>query len=324
MLTLSRSDIETLVDLDHASQAIETAYIAASAGRATIPPVGYLAFPEAEGDCHIKYGYIAGDPVFVVKVATGFYGNPAKGLATSNGLMLAMSATTGELQAVLFDEGLLTDLRTGLGGAIATRALCRADAHRVAIIGTGIQARMQIRCLRRLMADRPLRFTVWGRSASAADDVARDLADEDIVVEVARDLEHLCGNADIIITTTPARQPLIQNDWIGPGTHITAVGADAPGKQELDVALVARADLRVADLLDQSLAHGEFSTAFRASLVARRDFRELGAVLGGTAKGRGSVSDITVADLTGTAVQDIAIVRSVLEAHRRHEASGIR
>lgn len=321
MIILPRSDIEALVDLDSALAAVEAAYIAASDGRATMPPVGYLVFPENDGDCHIKYGHIAGDPTFVIKVAAGFYGNPAIGLPTSSGVMLAFSAETGVLEAILLDEGFLTDLRTGLGGAIATRALCRPDARRVAIVGTGIQARWQVRCLRQAMPETPLTFTIWGRSQDKAQGTASVLASEGIDVTVSSDLERLCRDAEIIITTTPSRQPLIQDAWIQPGTHITAIGADAPGKQELDTALVVRADHRICDSLEQSLDHGEFSAACRAGDISAKNCVELGAVLGSKAKGRVSPGDVTIADLTGVAVQDIAIASSVLEAYRRSRPS---
>ncbi|WEZ82391.1 ornithine cyclodeaminase family protein [Rhizobium sp. 32-5/1] len=317
MIILSRAEIEALVDLDAGLHAVEQAYIAASQGRATIPPVGYIAFPQADGDCHIKYGHIAGDPIFVVKIASGFYRNPSIGLSTSSGVMLALSATTGQLQAILLDEGFLTDLRTGLGGAIATRALCRKDARRVAIIGSGIQAGMQIRCLHRAMKDRSLTFALWARSKTKAAGIVETLAEEGIAVELARNLEALCRSADTIITTTPSREPLVCSDWIRPGTHITAIGADAPGKQELETALVARADHRIADRLEQSLAHGEFSTAFEAGAIMLESCRELGAVLDGAVKGRQNQDEITIADLTGIAVQDIAITRAILDAHRR-------
>jgi len=320
MIILSRSEIEALVDLDSAMGAIEAGYVAASDGRATMPPVGYLAFPERDGDCHIKYGHIAGDPSFVVKIASGFYGNPSIGLPTSNGVMLVFSASTGILEAILLDEGFLTDLRTGLGGAIATRALCRPDARRVAIVGTGIQARWQIRGLRQAMKQTHLTFSLWGRSETKARETANALASEGIDVEVAPDLEQLCHSADIIITTTPSREPLIRDAWIRPGTHITAIGADVPGKQELDTALVIRADRRIVDRLEQSLDHGEFFTAFKSGLIARKDCAELGAVLGGKAAGRIHSDDITIADLTGIAVQDIAIAGSILDAYRLSQA----
>jgi len=316
MIILSRSQIESLIDPGRALTAIQAAYIAASDGRAVMPQVGYLAFPEKDGDCHIKYGHIAGDPSFVVKIAAGFYGNPSIGLPTSNGVMLVLSAQTGVLEAILLDEGFLTDLRTGLGGAIATRALCRPDARRVAIIGTGIQARWQIRCLRVAMPETDFSFTIWGRSHDKAMETETQLAAEGIGASASPDLERLCGDADIIITTTPSRQPLIRDAWIKPGTHITAIGADAPGKQELDTALVARANRRVSDSLEQSLDHGEFSAAFRAGEICAASCVELGAGLAGTAQGRFDPGDITIADLTGIAVQDIAIATSVLAAHR--------
>ncbi|MBP1860150.1 ornithine cyclodeaminase family protein [Rhizobium herbae] len=321
MIILSRSEIEAVVDLGSALGTIEAAYIAASEGRATMPPVGYLAFPERDGDCHIKYGHIAGDPSFVVKIASGFYGNPSIGLPTSNGVMLVFSASTGVLEAILLDEGFLTDLRTGLGGAIATRALCRPDARRVAIVGTGIQARWQIRCLRQAMKQTPLAFSIWGRSENKARETASALASEGIDLEVAPDLERLCRGVDIIITTTPSREPLIHDAWIRPGTHITAIGADAPGKQELDTSLVIRADRRIGDRLEQSLDHGEFSTVFKSGLMARKDCAELGAVLCGKAAGRTRPDDITIADLTGIAVQDIAITNSILDAYRLSSVS---
>lgn len=317
MIILSRSEIEALVDLDSALAAVEAAYIAASDGRAVMPPVGYLAFPDKDGDCHIKYGHIAGDPTFVVKIAAGFYGNPAIGLPTSNGVMLVFSADTGVLEAILLDEGFLTDLRTGLGGAIATRALCRPDARRVAIVGTGNQAGWQVRCLQQTMPGTPFTFTIWGRSEDKARETANALKAEGIDVLVSSDLERLCRDAEIIITTTPSREPLIRSAWIQPGTHITAIGADAPGKQELDTALVARASRRICDSAAQSLDHGEFSTAFRAGDISVETCVELGAVLGGKAAGRIHPADITIADLTGIAVQDIAIANSVLDTDRR-------
>jgi len=320
MIILSRSEIEALIDLDSALSAVAAAYVAASDGRAVMPPVGYLAFADKDGDCHIKYGHIAGDPTFVVKIAAGFYGNPAIGLPTSNGVMLAFSAQTGVLEAILLDEGFLTDLRTGLGGAIATRALCRPDARRVAIVGAGIQARWQVRCLQQAMPETQLSFSVWARSEDKARETASVLQSDRVDVTVSTDLERLCRDAEIIITTTPSREPLIRDVWIQPGTHITAIGADALGKQELETALVVRADRRICDSLEQSLDHGEFSTAFRARAISAENCIELGAVLAGKGAGRVRPGEITIADLTGVAVQDIAIANSVLNADRRFRA----
>lgn len=313
MIQLSRAEIEQLVTVDEGTvAAVRDAYVAIVDGRGNVPPVGHIAFPAANGDCHIKYGHIAGDPIFAVKIAAGFYDNPARGLPSSTGIILAISAETGEVRAILNDEGYLTDLRTGIGGAVATLALARADAANVLIVGTGIQARYQSRALAAL-AGRPLSFRIWGRLGEKAQAIVAELKRDGLDASVAPDLEAACGEADIIITTTPSTEPLVRSDWVRPGTHITAMGADGPGKQELETALVARADVRVADMKTQSLGHGEFSHALSAGLIGSDDCIELGGVLAGTLQGRRSDENITIADLTGVATQDIAMARTVLE-----------
>jgi ornithine cyclodeaminase len=313
MIQLSRAEIEQLVTVDEGTvAAVRDAYVAIFDGRGNVPPVGHIAFPAANGDCHIKYGHIAGDPIFAVKIAAGFYDNPAKGLPSSTGIILAISAETGEVRAILNDEGYLTDLRTGIGGAVATLALARADAGNVLIVGTGIQARYQSRALAAL-AGRPLSFRIWGRSPEKTAAIVAELARDGLNAAPAADLEAACRAADIIVTTTPSTEPLVRSDWVRPGTHITAMGADGPGKQELETALVARADIRASDMKTQSLGHGEFSHACLAGLIGRDDCIELGAVLAGTTAGRRAAEDITIADLTGVATQDIAMARTVLE-----------
>jgi ornithine cyclodeaminase len=317
-LTLSRPEIEALLQIEDGFDPIKDAYIAVTDGRCDLPPVGYLSFPDAKGDCHIKYGHIAGDSVFVIKIATGFYDNPSKGLASSNGIMLALSAETGEVMAILQDEGYLTDLRTGIGAALATKAGCRGDAQRVGVVGTGIQARIQIRCLNALMPDAVLVFSVWGRSEKKMRQLAQDLAAHQISVTVQPDLETLCVNADILLTTTAAKTPLIRSSWISDGTHITASGADAPGKQELDSALTARADLLILDSDAQCIDHGEVAIPAEAGLLSPDRYRTLGKVLSGQQAGRSAPSQVTIADLTGLGSQDIAIARTALDAYARH------
>ena len=317
-LTLSRPEIEALLQIEDGFDPIKDAYIAVTDGRCDLPPVGYLGFPDAKGDCHIKYGHIAGDSVFVIKIATGFYDNPSKGLASSNGIMLALSAETGEVMAILQDEGYLTDLRTGIGAALATKAGCRGDAQRVGVVGTGIQARIQIRCLNALMPDAGLVFSVWGRSEKKMRQLAQDLAAHQISVTVQPDLKTLCVNADILLTTTAAKTPLIRSSWISDGTHITASGADAPGKQELESALTARADLLILDSDAQCIDHGEVAIPAEAGLLSPDRYRTLGKVLSGQQAGRSAPSQVTIADLTGLGSQDIAIARTALDAYARH------
>jgi len=184
-------------------------------------------------------------------------------------------------------------------------ALCRPNSQRFVIVGSGTQAYWLARSLRHLMPKAEI--AIWGRDTGRASALVARLQG----ATVAPDLEQACRSADVILTATPAAEPLIQADWIRPGCHITAIGADSPGKQELETALVARADIRVADNLAQSLDHGEFAHARSAGLIGPDDCMELGAVLAGTSVRR-APDDITIADLTGVATQDIAMARLVL------------
>lgn len=274
--------------------------------------VVHLAFPEANGDCHIKSGHIAGTASYVIKIASGFYDNPAKGLSSSNGMMLAFSANTGEPLAILRDEGWLTDMRTAIGGALATRALARKNATQVLIIGAGIQAQFQAICLAKLMPERALAFRIWARNPAAAQALSTELTESGHTIDAALDLDAAVSAADIIITTTPAINPLFANDLVRVGTHVTAIRADSPGKQELPTKLVTAASLRVCDMARQSLNHGEFQTASRTD--AAMQVVELGDVLSGAQAGRTSQDEITVVDLTGIAAQDIAITQTIIDA----------
>lgn len=312
MLILSPDQIRRAVGVDAVTAAaIKDSYVAAVDGRAHLPPVGYLAFPEADGDCHVKFGHIAGSAVFVVKIASGFYGNAARGLPTSNGMMVALSATDGHPVAVLQDNGWLTELRTAIGGAVATLALARPGFRRVTVMGAGMQARMQAEALAKL-APGPLAITIWARDAARAAALARTLAADGLDAKAVAGAEAACRGAEVIVTTTPARAAIVQKAWVQPGTHLTAMGADAPGKQELATDLVAGADLLVADLPAQCLDHGEVRAAFEAGLIGSDQVIALGDVLRGTHAGRRDNDAITIADLTGLATQDIAIAICVL------------
>ena len=310
MIDINKAEIIANFDFDSAVSAIKDSYIASSNQAVTLPPVGHIEFPQSNGDCHIKAGHIHGQSVFVIKIATGFYDNPKQGLPSSNGMMVAFSAQTGEPLAVLKDEGWLTDMRTGIGGALATLALARPDARRVLIIGAGLQCLFQAECLERLSPE-PLEYSVWARSFQKAEVTAQKLTYLNLNARREENLEEAVRNAEIIITTTPSTKPLFQADWVRLGTHITAIGADCPGKQELDTRLVLSADLAVCDLIGQSLDHGEFQHAKVSGKLS--NVIELGQILGQDHSGRPSRDAITIADLTGIAPQDIAITGTVLD-----------
>lgn len=314
MITLTHDQIEPLIDWTAATDAIRQAYIDASAGRVNLPPVGHITFPETGGDCHIKYGHVTGTTSFVIKVATGFPRNADAGLPNGNGLVLVLSSETGAAQAMLHDHMLLTDIRTALGGVVATQSLARPDARKLLVIGTSVQAQWQVRTHAREIPGLS-EITMWGRTPAkilAAADVLAPFAQ----VKPTQDLRSAVENADIIVTATGATRALIRSEWVRPGTHITAVGADAPGKQELDPALVAKSDLITVDSISQCSDHGEVSHAIKAGHLRVDQLVELGKVLEGSAAGRPSDQAITLTDLTGIAAQDIAIATAVLNAHQ--------
>lgn len=285
---------------------IEEGFVAYSAGRAVVPPVGELLLDG--GDVHIKYGYIRGEPFYVVKIASGFYGNPALGLPSSNGLMLLFEQETGQLRCALLDEGHLTDVRTAVAGAIVARRLAPSLVERIGIVGTGIQARQQLRHLAYLA---PCPVLVWGRGRRQLEAYAADLAGLGFKIEVTDDAADILRRCNLVVTTTPAREPLLFAADLRPGTHITAVGSDTAHKQELDPEILGRAALVVADSIKQCLVRGEIHQALKAGTIAQFDLVELGQLLDGQHPGRTAEAQITVADLTGVAVQDIKIAEAV-------------
>ena len=287
--------------------AIEEGFRRYSAQQAVVPPVGELLLEK--GEVHIKYGYLQGGEYYVIKVASGFYGNPQLGLPSSNGMMLLFSQQTGQPEAILLDEGHLTDIRTAVAGAIAAKHLAPDRVSRIGIVGAGIQARLQLRYLGDVTSCRDV--LVWGRDESEVDVYRDEMERHGFRVETTLDTAILQETCNLIVTATPAAKPLLHVEHLQQGTHITAVGSDTPHKQELDARILARADLVVADSIAQCLERGEIHQAIKAGLLSADRLVELGNVISGEAIGRTDDSQITIADLTGVAVQDIAIATAV-------------
>jgi ornithine cyclodeaminase len=290
---------------------LEEGFAAYSEGRAIVPPVGHLSFDDPPGDCHIKYGFIQNDEHFVVKVATGFYHNADLGLSSSNGLMIVLNRKTGYPEAVLLDEGWLTDVRTAATGAVAAKYLAPHRVTGIGIVGTGIQARLQLEWLRQVILCSNV--NVWGRDAAKARRYRDDMGKKGFSVDVAPRIEDLCEACNLIVTATPSCLPLLHGGDIRSGTHITAVGADGGGKQELAPDIFGKADVCVVDSLAQCRQYGDASFALQAGMISAEDLIELGRVIRHPELGRKDDSQITVADLTGVAVQDIQIARLVTE-----------
>lgn len=289
---------------------IESGFEAYSSGRANVPPVGELLMEH--GDVHIKYGCLAGDPYYVIKVASGFHGNTAQGLSPNNGLMLLSSQRTGEVVAVLHDEGYLTDIRTAVAGAIGAKYLAPKNVTRIGIVGTGIQARLQLEYLAPVVNCRDV--LVWGRREHARNEYAQAMSGVGFEIETTGDIAQIGETCNLIVTVTPATSPLLTDSQIRPGTHISAIGSDTPHKQELDAAILARADLVVADSIEQCHLRGEIAQALNQKRIAASSLVELGNIIAGRAQGRTDDEQLTVFDSTGVAVQDMMIARAVFEA----------
>jgi ornithine cyclodeaminase len=310
MRIVDRARIETVLETLDLVPLIEDAFRGYSAGRAIVPPVGELLLEK--GEVHIKYGAMAGDDYYVIKIASGFYDNAALGLPSSNGMMLVFRQDTGEPEAVLLDEGHLTDVRTAVAGAIGAKALARPDVERIGVLGTGVQARLQLQHLAPQFEARDV--IAWGRDRERTAAYADDMAAAGFRVEIAGSPAEVAAAADLIVSTTPSTEPLLHAADIRPGTHLTAIGSDTAAKQELAADVLALAEVVVADSLEQCRTRGEISRAVAAGVISSDKAIELGSLLAGEATGRTSAEQVSVFDSTGVAVQDIAIATAVVEA----------
>ncbi len=300
MQVIELDEIKKRLDIATAVAMQEEGFRLYSAGKVRVPPVGYLNMGTSYGEVHIKYGWIPDDPLFVVKIAGAY----SEGV---HGMMMALDSKTGRPRYFLKDEGYLTNIRTAMAGLIAAKYLAPQNIRGIGIVGTGMQARLQAQLLKAHTSCRDLQ--VWGRDKSKAEAYAADMEKEGFDVHIAQTTAELCRNCQLIVTTTAARGPLIRVEDIQPGTHITAVGADAPGKQELDPEIFLRTDRVAVDSKSQCIDHGDLANAPEGV----KGIVELGEIIADPQLGRGSEHEITIADLTGVGVQDIQIAKAVLD-----------
>ena len=284
-------------------EAVSAALIAHAEGRTVVPTPIHLMFPEAAGDAHVKVGMLAGAETFVVKVATGFYNNADRGLPTNSGAVLAVSAATGEVLALLDDRGWLTAVRTAATAALATDAISFAGPLTLGVVGTGEQARLAAKWLRELR-DVP-RVLIAGRHP----DSAKRLADQ-VDGAIAVSLEDVLEHADAVVTATASTAALFQPTQARRGTRFTALGADMPGKQELPAGLFDNAQVIVDDL-NQAAAHGDLSHALALGTARAQDVITLGEII----RDRPQPSRrTTIVDLTGVGAIDASIANMALDA----------
>ena len=314
---LSETDLRACVALDLPSiDAIEQAFVLLATAAVAMPPILRLDIPEHNGEVDVKTAYLPGLERFAIKVSPGFFDNPKLGLPSLNGMMMLLSARTGVLEALLLDNGYLTAVRTAAAGAVAARALSRADSRSVALIGAGEQAALQLQALRLV---RPIEHVrVWARDSAKSVAFGNELArDSGLMVTACASIDEAMADVDIAITCTPSREPLIEPHHLRPGLHITAMGSDAEHKNEIAPQVLARVDRYVADRLSQTRLLGELHHALAAGVFADESgLVELGQVLAGQRPGRTEASQITLCDLTGTGAQDTGMANLAFERAR--------
>ena len=289
---------------------IEEGFMAYSQGKSIVPPVGELTFDQPPGDVHIKYGYIIGKTYYVIKIASGFWENEKYGIPNGQGMMLIFEQKTGQPRAILLDDAILTDIRTAIAGQICAQRLSN-NIRKIGIIGTGLQARLQVEYLSKITDCKDV--LVWGRNTKKMSLYKDDMKKLGFEVVLAESAKSVASQCNLIITATASNEPLLNENDILNGTHITAMGSDTPGKRELGPGILKSADLVVADSIDQCQERGEIACALRDGDISKQQIVELGDVLSGKKLGRQNEKQITVADLTGVAVQDIQIATAVFK-----------
>ena len=309
-LVLNSSEIKKCVHLNgQLIPIIEDAFKSLALGKTTMPPILRLDIEKYHGESDVKAAYIDGLDSYAIKVASGFFNNPNLGLPSSNGLMILLDSKTGMLKSVLLDKGYLTDVRTAIAGAIAAKHLSNPESSNVGIIGAGIQAKMQLEAL--LLVRNIKTAYIWSRDSKKTNTFVKNIKDKiNIKIIACKSPEQTVNLSEILITCTPSKSPIIKSEWLKKGLHITAMGSDAEMKNELDPKIIKECDYYIPDNQSQTSILGELNHAIKAGLVsAEKKYNELGSVIINSNLGRRNINDVTVADLTGTGVQDTAIAR---------------
>jgi len=315
-LILTGSEVMQVLDMDLALATAQEAFQAYGEGRVNMPPKSYLTL--AQGDFRAMYGEIflsAGDHICGLKWVNVHPGNPAKGLLTVMAKILLNDPDTG-LEWADLDGTHITDFRTGAAGGLAAKYLARADATRLGVIGAGAQARTQVAAVLKV---RPIQeVVVYNRHLAHAQAFADYLtATYGVQARAAATAADAVQGLDIVVTTTPSTSPVVQREWVSPGTHINAIGADAAGKQELAPKILQDAKIVVDDWAQASHS-GEINVPLaRGELTPQQVYGSLGEIVAGKKPGRQTPEEITVFDSTGLIIQDLALGCAVYQRARQ-------
>jgi ornithine cyclodeaminase/alanine dehydrogenase-like protein (mu-crystallin family) len=303
---ISADELRASVRFEDLIEPVSKAFQESSAGLADNGLI--VMFPATRpdlGDVYVKTGTLRGHAIYIVKVSPWFALNQERGQA-QGGFISVFDSQTGHTLALLNDEHYLSDIRTAAAGALAARALAPAHVKVAAVLGSGTQAYWQPQAL---YHERPFEtLLIWARNSEKAALLAARLQSvlPDVELRVSNNLEDTVRRADVLITATQAKEPLVRGEWLHRGQHITAIGADDATKCELDAAVLKRARVFV-DELKTSAANGDIHRALQEGAYTLEEvIGEIGEVLAGKHLGRTTSADITLAKFVGIGVQDLA------------------
>lgn len=303
-LLISDSEIEKLISIGETIETVEDAFTAKGLGKVQMPPKSYIYFEEFNGDFRVMPAYLEETGAAGVKIVNSHPDNPeSKGLPTVMAIVVLLNPENGKITAIM-DGTEITSLRTGAAGAIAAKHLARSESNIVGMIGTGTQAKTQLKALSEIFDLKEV--SAYSDRRDEKEEFARSMNSEFRAgVKPVESVKEAVQDADVIVSTTPVRSPIISDEWIPEGAHINAIGADAKGKQELDPRILKRAKI-VVDDWEQASHSGEINVPLSKGEISKRDiYADIGEIVTGKKEGRTSGDEITVFDSTGLAVQDI-------------------
>jgi len=309
VLLLSDQEVAKLLSIKEVMEVVENAFKEKALGYTQMPPKIYLNFSKYNGDLRVMPAYLERLDAASVKIVNSHPENPKKyGLPTVTGTALLVNPKTGALLSIMGANN-LTAIRTAAAGGIAAKYLAKKNSKIVSFIGAGVQARAQLIALLTVFPNLN-EIRVCDISTKAAETFAFEIRNKthQHKVAVVDNVAQAINQADIVVTTTPSKQPLVLETWVSEGTHFNCIGADAPLKEELDPAILKRAKI-VVDDWEQAAHSGEINVALSKGILSKQDvWAELGEIIIGTKQARTSDNEITIFDSTGLAIQDAATV----------------
>jgi len=311
-LILKEEDVKQLLSMNEVLNVVEQVFKEKALGRVQMPPKMYLSFESFNGDLRVMPSYVEAFGISAVKVVNVHPDNRRYNLPTVMATITLVDPRTGAPLAIMGGTW-ITAMRTGAASGVAARHLSRRGSSKLALVGTGVQAVTQMMAMARVVKLEEVK--VYDIVDEAKINFVKRMSPEylDVKISATRSVQEAVEDADVVVTVTPSRKPIVMSEWIKPGTHIGAIGADAPGKEELDPAILRKAKI-VVDDLEQARHSGEINVPLAKGIISLKQiYGELGEIIAGKKVGRASDEEITIFDSTGLAIQDAVTAKLAYE-----------